>query len=668
MPTSVSSDSLAPPLPLSSLLPHQLRERLHYFASLDSLSPHEKRIAATAAQAIIPQGRFFEAGGVGTADRLDAAARDMGRLYTQGCKALLWTLELSTLPTHRKPFSALTLAQRQKHLQAWAFHDRKAVSNLARAVLLPLRFAHYNSPAFYEQVNVKFDQPTPASVEPQRWRRQITDGDNVGEDLDLACEVVVIGSGAGGAAVAYELARRGRAVLILEEGRFFDRRHFDGHAVSAFRNMYRDQGLTVALGNVGMPVWAGRAVGGSTVVNSGTCYRAPERTFSRWRRVYGLHEFSSESLSPYYERVEQMLDVGYPEPRYLGGVARVIARGATRLGLQHGPLRRNAPGCDGAGVCVLGCPTGAKRSTDVSYVPRALELGAQLISSATVETVDAEHGRATGVTARLGSGRTLKVKADSVVVAGGALMTPLLLRKSRLCLESGWLGKNLSIHPASKVVAQFDEPIDMVSNAIPQSYSIDEFADEGLMLEGGSVQPASAALAMWSLGEDFVRLMDDYRNLAIFGFMIQDHSRGRVLPGRKGSPLIWYNLNEADTRRMQRGIEILTEVFLAAGARRVFPFVTGQYEISSQQDLDRLRARRLRPGDFEVTSYHPLGTCRLGTDPRRSCLRPDHRAWNVESLYVVDGSAIPSSLGVNPQLTIMAMALRAAELIDQSLA
>lgn len=643
-----------------------VRDRIQRLASPTALSAREKKIAASAAEAFIPRGQF-EPGGPGTADRLDAAARTMGALFVQGCRALLWTLELSTLATHRQLFSSMPLAARQEHLRAWAFHDAKAVANLARAILLPLRFAHYHSAEFYQQVNVKFTLPTPQVAATDRWRRQMTDGDTLQEDLELECEVVVIGSGAGGAAAAYELARRGRAVLVLEEGRFFDRRQFDGREDHAFRNMYRDQGLTLALGNVGMPVWAGRAVGGSTVVNSGTCYRAPERTLARWRRAYGLTDFSSDSLSPYYDTVEQMLEVGYPDARYLGGVARVIARGATRLGFKHGPLRRNAPACDGAGVCALGCPTGAKRSSDVSYIPRALEHGAQLISSANVETITVDRGRATGVTARLGSGRTLKVKADAVIVAGGALMTPLLLRKNRLCMESGWLGKNLSIHPASKVVALFDETIDMVNGAIPQGYSIDEFADEGIMLEGGSVPPATAALAMWSLGEDFVRTMDDYRKMALFGFMVQDHSRGRVLPGRKGSPLILYSLNEFDTRRMQRGIEVLTEVFLAAGARRVYPFVKGQYEISSLDDLERLRARKLRAGDFEVSSYHPLGTCRIGTDPARSCLRPDHRAWNVEALYVVDGSAVPSSLGVNPQLTIMAMAHRAAELIDQRL-
>jgi hypothetical protein len=140
-----------------------------------------------------------------------------------------------------------------------------------------------------------------------------------------------------------------------------------------------------------------------------------------------------------------------------------------------------------------------------------------------------------------------------------------------------------------------------------------------------------------------------------------------VRPGPAGLPLIFYNMTRGDARRMQRGIEVLCEVFLAAGARRVLPFVDGMYEVRDRADLHALRSMTLRPGDFEVTAYHPLGTCRIGTDPKRSCLGPDHQAHDVQSLYVVDGSAIPSSLGANPQLTIMAMALRAAELIDGNL-
>ncbi len=305
----------------------------------------------------------------------------------------------------------------------------------------------------------------------------------------------------------------------------------------------------------------------------------------------------------------------------------------------------------------------------MSYVPEALLRGAQLVTAARVTRVDIEGGRARGVTAELrgkDGKRTLRVKADAVVVAGGTLMTPLLLRRSGACRTSRMLGKNLSIHPASKVVALFDQKVEQW-DGIPQSYAIDQFADEGLLFEGASVPFELAATTIPWIGPRFMEMMEQFPHLATFGFMIEDTSRGEVREGPNGSPLMLYNLNRHGTARMQRGLEILTEVFQAAGARRVFPFAAGHDDVSTKGALERLRSSRLKAGDFDVTAFHPLGTCRVGADPRTSCLGPDHEAHDVGGLYVADGSAVPSALGVNPQMTIMAMALRAAEIIDSRL-
>ncbi|MFT3766216.1 MAG: GMC family oxidoreductase [Minicystis sp.] len=462
------------------------------------------------------------------------------------------------------------------------------------------------------------------------------------------------------------MASRGRAVLLLEEGDYHRRASLRANVSRAHREMYRDNGMTISLGNANIPVFSGRAVGGSTVVNSGTCYRTPERTFARWRGRFQLgDEFSSRGLSPYYERVEFMLQVAPASPLTLGEIGPIIARGAERLGLRHGPLPRNAPDCDGQGVCCFGCPTGAKRSTDVSYVPEALKRGAQLVTAARVDSIEMVAGRARGVTAILGSKRKLTVKAEAVIVAGGTLMTPLLLKQSGLGAGLKSLGKNLSIHPCSKVFALFDQPVEQW-RGIPQGYTVDHFADEGIMLEGSSLPFNIAALGVPWTGRRYVELMERYPYLATFGLMIQDDSRGEVRAGPGGAPLVLYNMNEADRRRFQRGIELLCEVFQAAGARRVLPALPGHDEVSTPEALARLKQSRLAPGCFEITAYHPLGTCRIGADPD-ACLSPDHELRGAPGVYVCDGSAVPSSLGVNPQMTIMAMSLRAAERIDATL-
>ncbi|WP_437816698.1 FAD-dependent oxidoreductase [Sorangium sp. So ce1078] len=649
-----------------------------------ALSERELRIAAALAEAAMPPGRFLEGAGAATASRLAAWLCSIPPHLAQGLRAALWAIELAPVPMRLRPLSALPLEERMEVLRSFEQSRTLALRSLLRAVLTPLRFIHYDRPAMFEHVGCRYELPTVRDEAP-RWLSQVTNGREVEEDLELECEVLVIGTGAGGAAAAYELASRGHAVLMLEEGDYHRRSSFTGRPARAYREMYRDHGLDMAIGNVGIPVFAGRAVGGSTVINSGTCYRAPESTFASWRDGMGLPaEFSSEGLAPYYERVARMLQVAPADPLHLGAIGPIVRRGAERLGLRHGPLQRNAPDCDGQGICCFGCPTGAKRSTDVSYVPEALKRGAQLITAARVRTIDIVAGRARGATAVLGgdtraggdggraprgAGRRrprLVVRAEAVVVAGGALMTPLLLRRSGACLSSGMLGKNLSIHPASKVMALFDERVDQWQG-IPQGYQIDHFADEGLMFEGGSLPFDVAALAVPWTGHRYTELMELYPRLATFGFMIKDTSRGEVRPGLGGTPLVLYTMNQEDVAKMQRGVELLCEVFLAAGARRVLPLVAGCDEVNGPEDLARLRARQIKAGDLDVAAFHPLGTCRIGVDPRSSCLGPDHQAHDVAGLYVCDGSAIPSSLGVNPQMTIMAMSLRAAELLSERL-
>ncbi|NUQ73719.1 MAG: GMC family oxidoreductase [Polyangiaceae bacterium] len=636
------------------------------------LSARDRRVLTAIAEAAMPAGRVLEGAGPKTIDSLERWLDGMQPHVIKAIRAAAWAVELSPLPTRRALFSSLPVEARQAVLYEWEQHPSFAVRALLRAVLTPLKQVHFDRPEMFKHVDCRYELETVRDEQP-RWMSQVINGREVEDDLEIECEVVVVGTGAGGAAAAYELASRGRAVLMIEEGDYHRRSAFQGPKTRAYKTMYRDNAVTIALGNAGIPVWAGRAVGGSTAVNSGTCYRTPDRTLNRWVKELGLpSDFSPAGLGPYFDRVESMLQVTPASPLHIGAIGPLIARGADRLGYSHGLLRRNAPGCDGQGLCCFGCPTGAKRSTDVSYVPEALKLGAQLITAARVDTVDMVAGRARGVTATLGGKRAngrrpvLKVKAEAVVVAGGALMTPLLLKRSGACQVSGMLGKNLSIHPASKVLALFDERVDQWKG-IPQGYAIEQFAEEGLMFEGGSLPFDIAAASVPWTGPRFMELIEQYRQMATFGFMIQDESRGEVRPGIGRSPLVIYNLNAKDAAKMQRGVEILCEVFQAAGAKRVLPLAAGADEVSSKEDLARLRTRKIRPGDIEVTAFHPLGTCRIGMSPDDSCLGPDHEAHDVAGLFVVDGSAVPTSLGVNPQVTIMAMALRAAEIIDSRL-
>jgi choline dehydrogenase-like flavoprotein len=618
------------------------------------------------AEAVLPAGKMFRAAGPATVDKVGAflaTEREAALAY----RGLVAAIDSHALLRHRRRFADLDIGARLALLDDWragGFARRTAL----RALITPLKVAHFDDPAFYRQLGCVYETTRPQpEAKPAWWRERCHAAREVGGDVALDCDVVVIGTGAGGAVVAKELAEAGVAVVMLEEGHFFERSDFDGRPFPAQRAMYRGGGTTMSVGNLPIPIPIGQTVGGSTTINSGTCYRAPARILEGWQRELGLHELGVDQLAGYYERVERIIGVAPARAELLGGNARVIARGCDAIGFtQHGPLRRNAPDCDGQGVCCFGCPTDAKRSTNVSYVPMAMRAGAELFHGCAVERVIIEDGRAVGAVARArGTGARITVRARAVVVACGALVTPIFLEKNHLAGGSGQLGRNLSIHPAGGCLAIFDEVI-AGWNAIPQGYSIAELHDQGILFEG-AVVPLEFTMSMsHALGPELVALAENYAHVSSFGFMVEDTSRGRVrLVG--GRPVVTYVLGDADVARLKRGFETLVRILLAAGARNVISPIHGHRDISDEAGLDRLRQARIRASDLELTAYHPLGTARMGRSPATSVVDMDHQVHDTRGLYVVDGAAVPSSLGVNPQVTIMALATRAAEKLARAL-
>jgi choline dehydrogenase-like flavoprotein len=633
------------------------------------LSARERAALLAVARAAMPGGRVFAGADTRAVEEVDHFLALSPPSTAQAYRAMLLWLQGAALVQHRASLASLPTDAVLALLEAWRCGDI-ARRTVVRMLTAPLKVAHYNDPQMYADVGCRYGA-LPVRVEQPRWMSErVHPAATLDGDETVDCEVVVIGTGAGGAVVAKELAERGHAVVLLEEGDYHSRADFSGHAVDMQRKLYRDMGATFAIGNALIPIPLGRTVGGTTAINSGTCYRAPARVLDHWADAFGLSDLSSGKMDPYFERVEAILGVASAEPRYLGGVARVIARGCDALGLSHQPLRRNAPECDGQGVCCFGCPTDAKRSTNVSYVPLALKAGAELFTGLRAERILVDEGHAAGVIARgRGPGGvplTLTVRARAVVVACGSLLTPLLLDASGVGTSSGQLGRNLSIHPALGVMADFEERIDG-ANAIPQGYAIEHFHDEGLLFEGAFAPLDIAAATFTLIGPRMVELLERYDHLACFGVMIEDSSRGRVRRGLGGRPLITYRVGDQDVVKLKRAVEILSRVYFAAGARTVFPLVHGFDELRDETDLERLRRAELSARDFEISAYHPLGTARMGRNPATSVVAPDHQVHDTPGVYVADGSVLPSSPAVNPQVTIMALATRAAEQIARSL-
>ncbi len=462
----------------------------------------------------------------------------------------------------------------------------------------------------------------------------------------IHADVCVIGAGAGGAVAAAELAEGGARVVVLEQGPEHDVEQFSARPPEMLARLYRDSGQTATLGTPPILLPLGRGVGGTTLINSGTCFRTPAHVLERWAGEYGL-ELDQATLAPVFQRVEHALSVSEVTPELAGANAAVARRGAQRLGWSHGYLRRNARGCVGSGVCVFGCPTSAKQHTGITYIPRAIAAGAQLVTGADVREVIVRGGHARGVNARLAGGQRLEVLAPTVVVAAGTIHTPLLLARSGIPDTSGQRGRNLALHPATAAFALMDETVDM-ARGVPQSFYVDQFADQGIMFESVAGPPAYAAMSLPLTGQAHTRAMAHYRQLAQMGLMVSDTSRGRV-GSIAGRPVMRYSLCQQDLAKFRTGLSRLRELLQAAGAREVhLPLPAG------------VEPENARPRDLKLMAFHPLGTARAHVHATQGVVDGQLALHGIRGVYVADGSVVPSALGVNPQLTIMALATRLA--------
>jgi choline dehydrogenase-like flavoprotein len=493
-------------------------------------------------------------------------------------------------------------------------------------------------------------------------------------DVGRSTDVVVIGSGAGGGVVAKELAQAGYGVIVLEEGGWYTREDFDFRPARSFMRFYREAGQTVTLGLPVVVLPQGKTVGGTTTINSGTCLRIHRHVLKRWHLESGLSDLAETELNLLYAAIEEYLFVKRADREVVGRNALLFLETAWSLGYTGGFLPRNAKDCEGYGMCAFGCPSGAKQSVNVSYMPDAVAAGADVYTHCRVDNIVTRGGRASGVRGHFidpASGRrsgSIEVEARVVVLAGGAIQSPALLQRNRLCRASGQLGRNLSIHPCTGTTAVLDEVLGN-PKGIPQSTYVDEFSGDGIMLEGGTLSPSVFAFSMPWGGRRHARAMAAYPRTGIFGAMISEHdSIGRVLPGtHPARPLVLYNMGREDIERLKRAVILSAEIWFKAGAKHVETIFNGFREMGPR-DLSRLVHTRIRPADiYGLSAYHPMGTCRMGSDPQWSVVGPGGETWEVEDLYICDASILPTSLGVNPQLTVMALATRISGFIDDRL-
>lgn len=573
------------------------------------------------------------------------------------------------------PFSALDRERAERFLGRLAAHP---VASLRGALQAMKRLV---TVTYYADVDDAGRNPTwarigyPGPVAPAR-----ADGPKpirplrIERDTTLDCDVVVVGSGAGGGVVASELAAAGQDVLVLERGGYHDDADFDQLEVPSLRRLYLDGGLA-ATTDQGVIVLAGSCLGGGTVVNYTTSLALPPSVREQWDRESGLDLFSSDGFARSVDAVLRRLDVNGDHGR-ASARERLMERGLAELGWSAKAMTRNVRGCtqdDSCGYCGFGCVRGAKRSMTKTYLQDAFDHRARIVVDCEVERVTVRDGAAVGVVGRTREGAVVEVRARAVVAAAGAIGTPALLLRSGL---GGRVGHGLRLHPTTAVWGTFDEEVRPWTGTIQARYS-DEFADlddgYGFMLETTGVHPAFFALATpWRDAAQFDSVMRELPHVSLVGVLVRDRDGGRVTVSRAGRPRIAYAVSPYDQRHVRRGVEAGARVLAAAGARRIWSMQARYLPLDPRSEaierwMSRVDAVGYGPNRTLYATFHQMGTCRMGADRRSTVTKPTGETYAVRGLYVADASLFPASSGVNPMITVAALGHHVAQAMKERL-
>jgi choline dehydrogenase-like flavoprotein len=498
---------------------------------------------------------------------------------------------------------------------------------------------------------------------------------DITSDLKLTAEVCVIGSGAGGAVVAKELAEAGRDVVVLEQGGHYTKEDFTQREDEMMPLLYEEMGQRMT-SDKSILILQGRNVGGSTVHNLCYCFRTPEPILEKWAREDGIREMSYADMLPSFERVERMLKVKQILPHEVNRLNDKIRQGCEKLGYHGFVTNHNRENCTQSGFCLLGCPFDAKQSMLVTYVPAAERAGARIYANCPVDRIVAEAGRARRVEGAVVDERNRRkhsvvVTADVIVLAAGAINSPQILLRSGIANSSDQVGRNLHLHPSVLLSGVYDEDI-YGYRGIPQSYYVDEFIDletdpnSGYILMPVYGFPVMTASQIPGFGRAHFEVMRNFHRMVGILVLMHDQSSGRVEIDGSGRPAISYEVNPHERALFVEGMKHCAEILFAGGAKKVLAPYTRPLWLEPGDSLDVFDRRGVRPHEIVVASTHPQSTCKMGEDRRRSVLNSYCQSHDLENLFVCDMSVFPTSLGAPPQISTASIADRAARYIAET--
>lgn len=470
-----------------------------------------------------------------------------------------------------------------------------------------------------------------------------------------SCQYLVIGTGAGGSVAGALLAEEGHDVIFLEEGGYYPTESYNANISEMTSQLYRNQGVFPFLGKPTIAFAEGCCVGGGTVINGGLVWRTPSWILEEWQSDYGLEGYGTKDLTTYFETVEKDMHVIRCEPEEEENLdSRKLIKASEELGWKYVMVPRAVKNCTNENLCPTGCPSGAKQSTLENYIPRALKHGARIFSRCRAIKIIHRNGKAKKIVARVigNESKQIEIFFDHLVLAGGAVQTPHLMKRSGI---SDIAGRKLQFHMNLKIVARFKDRIDAEKGTI-FTVQVQEFEREGLLITPSNMRPHYIVMALSHYGNDVINsVLDTYQNMGIFALMIRSKSIAHITSRLGDQPLVSYKFAPDDLAKIKIALRRTAKILFEAGALELYLPIVGLETITSLSQLDK-KLEGVNPRALQIITVHVMASCPMGPDSDASVVNPDGALWNMKNILLTDASVLPSNIGTSPQGTIMAFA------------
>lgn len=483
------------------------------------------------------------------------------------------------------------------------------------------------------------------------------------EDLDQAgkkYDVCIIGSGAGGGVLAYKLSKEGKEVALLEKGNYYSIEWIKERSEEELLKLWKSGGEQLSR-SFSANIAQAECVGGGTVINWGVCFNTPKEVLDYWRRMFGF-PYSDQEMDEAFDNVKKMIDIEKVDPGEAGLAHRMVEKGVKKLGYSGDWMKRNSK-------------DGVKRSMLISYLGKADREKVKIFPNCEAEKIIFTNGKASGVEATFINPKDCQKKkliltSKIVILSAGAIASSGFLLRNWVGNKNGQVGRHLSIHPGVGAIGWFKNEINKDMH-LPMAYYCDEFSvrktgKPGFIIESVVVPPFQFGLNITRFALEHIERMKDYSHMVIAGVLVHDEPSGTVSLNWSGEPVIDYSLTEYDQKKMVHGLEEASRILIAAGAEKVITPYFKPLELERHDDIQFIRERGAGPGSLVAATPHPQGGNRMGKN-KAYCVVDEHcEMYDMPNLFVCDASVFPTSVGVNPQVTVMAIADRTAQYINES--